>query len=58
MAIKSSINKGLPESLKTVFSNIVPVVRPLIKNVLIPDPNWLVGFSEGESCFLFVFIHL
>ena len=54
VAIKSSLstNKGLPESLKTAFPNIVPVVRPLIKNILIPDPNWLAGFSTGEGCFL------
>jgi len=37
--IKASINKGLSPALKTAFPNIKPVKRPLVANVLIPDPQ-------------------
>ena len=32
VAIKASMNWGLSEELKKAFPNVVPVVRPLIKN--------------------------
>ena len=50
VAIKASINLGLSDALKAAFpaSN----GRPLIIDQKIKDPNWLVGFVEGEGCFL------
>lgn len=27
------------------------VKRPLIENQVIPDPQWVAGFSNGEGCF-------
>lgn len=49
--IRASMNKGLSEDLKNVFSSTSPVIRPIIKFVNIPDPNWFVGFVDGEGCF-------
>ena len=51
MSIKASINKGLTGTLKSIFPNIVPVERPVIKNQIIKSPLWLVGFVDGEGCF-------
>lgn len=50
--IRSSINLGLSDSLKTIFPNTVPVVRPEIANITIPHPEWMAGFVTGEGCFL------
>ena len=52
IAIKASMNLGLSEELKLAFPDVVPVVRPLVENPKILDPNWLAGFSSGEGCFL------
>jgi hypothetical protein len=51
VAIKASINKGLPESLKTAFPHVTSVPRPLVKDTEIKDPYWLAGFVSGEGCF-------
>jgi hypothetical protein len=55
ISLKASMNLGLPESLKTAFPDITPAIRPkrsdedlLNSNI---DPNWMVGFTEGEGCF-------
>ena len=51
VAIKASINNGLPEELKTAFPNTSPKGRPEITLKENPDPNWVAGFAEGECCF-------
>jgi hypothetical protein len=48
----ASLNLGLSDELKTSFSNIVAIKRPLIKNQEILDPYWLGGFASGEACFI------
>jgi hypothetical protein len=55
--IKASMNLGLSRSLtlKTVFPNISPVIRPEVMDYNIKDPNWVVGFTTGEGCF-FVYV--
>jgi len=45
------MNLGLTATLKESFPNITPVLRPLINNQEIQDIHWIIGFSEGESCF-------
>lgn len=52
VAIKASMNKGLSDNLKEDFPTIKPVDRPKVEFKGIPEPNWFVGFSEGEACFL------
>lgn len=51
-SIRASINLGLSDSLNKVFLDIVPVLRPPVVNYEIPNRNWLVGFIEGEGCFM------
>jgi len=51
VAIRSSMNFGLTTSLKEQFPDIIPMLRPVVNNQEIPDIQWFIGFSEGESCF-------
>lgn len=51
VSIKASLNLGLSDQLKTVFCDSLPVLRPVITNKEIPDPNWVSGFVEGDGCF-------
>lgn len=51
VALKASLNKGLSDKLKIVFSDIVPVDRPLVQDQSISDPFWLEGFTTAEGCF-------
>jgi len=44
VAIKASINLGLSDELKEAFPDILPVQRPLVTDIKIQDPNWLVGY--------------
>jgi hypothetical protein len=38
ISIRASMNKGLNGILKSIFPNIVPVKRPIIKNQIIKSP--------------------
>lgn len=49
--IKSVLNLGLTDVLKSAFTNTVPVERPLINTKHIPHPQWVVGFVNGEGTF-------
>lgn len=51
VGIRAAMNNGLSEKQKAVFSDVIPVKRPLVVDQEIQDPNWLAGFSEGEGCF-------
>nr|YP_009574379.1 hypothetical protein [Arthrobotrys musiformis]QBM31497.1 hypothetical protein [Arthrobotrys musiformis]QBM31647.1 hypothetical protein [Arthrobotrys musiformis] len=51
IAIKASLNLGLSEELKKAFPTIVTVLRPVVVNQTIPDPQWVAGFTSGEGCF-------
>ena len=57
VAIKASMNKSLSSKLKDAFPNILPVERPLVLDLPIPDPQWLAGFTSGEGCFSLLFIN-
>ena len=39
ISIKASLNLGISENLKSYFTKITPVERPLVKTTNIPDPN-------------------
>jgi hypothetical protein len=39
VALKASMNMGLSEELKAVFPKIIPIARPLVQNLSIPDPQ-------------------
>ena len=49
--IKASSNKGLSDQLKSAFPKTKPVSRPVVEFSGIPNPHWLVGFTNGEGCF-------
>lgn len=53
VAIKGSINKSLSSKLKEIYS-IIPVKRPLVLDLPVPDPQWLAGFTSGEGCFFVI----
>jgi hypothetical protein len=38
-SIKAVLNNGLTDSLNVAFPDIIPVIRPQVKNQLIPDPH-------------------
>ena len=38
--------------LKLDFSDVIPVIRPLVKNQKIKYPNWLAGFTSADGCFI------
>jgi len=45
------MNLGLSDYLKTAFPDVIPKIRPLVKNKTIADPQWLAGFAAAENCF-------
>lgn len=52
VAIKASMNNGIPDELKSAFLGITPIQRPNVLNCQIKDPDWLAGFTSAEGCFL------
>lgn len=51
IAIKGTLNWGLPDVLKEAFPTIVPVLRPKVELPKQLSPHWLAGFIDGEGCF-------
>lgn len=51
VSIRSSMNKGLTETLKESFPGLTPVDRPSVEVPEIIDPDWIAGFTDGEGCF-------
>ena len=51
LSYKASLNLGLSEELKNMFSNIEAVKRPLIIDKDIPSPYWVAGFTTGDGSF-------
>nr|QBM31582.1 hypothetical protein [Arthrobotrys musiformis] len=49
--IKTSMNLGLSDMLKSEFNEYIPVERPVINTENIPDPYWIAGFVSGEGNF-------
>jgi hypothetical protein len=39
LSIKAVLNNGLTDSLNVAFPDIIPVIRPQVKNQIIPDPH-------------------
>ena len=50
VAIKATMNNGLPEGLKSAFPDLIPVLRPYKEEIIIDSPQWLAGFVSGEGC--------
>ena len=51
MGIKTSINKGLSDSLKLAFPSVIASEKYTEVESKIPNPQWLAGFATGEGCF-------
>lgn len=52
LALKASINLGLPEELNEAFPDIVPALRLNFEHSsIISDLNWFAGFTDAEGCF-------
>ena len=50
--IRASMNKGLSEDSPLALEfEINPVKRPKVNLPEEIDPNWIIGFVEGEGCF-------
>ena len=49
--LRASLNNGLSYNLNLAFPDTIPIVRPLVVDAKIPNPNWLAGFMTGEGCF-------
>uniref|UniRef100_UPI001D032F08 hypothetical protein n=1 Tax=Coccidioides posadasii TaxID=199306 RepID=UPI001D032F08 len=47
LALKSNLNKGLPNELKNAYPNIVPISRPEYKFKGITNPFWIWGFNDS-----------
>lgn len=50
VALKATMNNGLPEGLKAAFPDLIPVLRPYKEEIMINNPQWLAGFVSGEGC--------
>ena len=51
-SLKSILNHGLSDNLKSVFPDLVSVVRPIYTLSLIPlHPLWISGFVTAERSF-------
>lgn len=45
------MNLGLSSNLEDEFPNTKSYPRVSTEFKGIPDPNWLIGFIQGEACF-------
>ena len=60
VAIRASLNWGLPPALGAAFPNTIPYPRPSVSDITIKDTSiakdnrdqWLAGFATAEGCFL------
>jgi len=53
LSLKVGVNRGLSESLKLDFPNIVPIsLTPEDDSSIIINPNLLAGFVDAESSFM------
>ena len=51
VAIRATMNRGLSKMQSKAFPDVVPVERPFGELTKKIDPQWLAGFTSGESCF-------
>lgn len=49
---KAAMNKGLPNSLKEAFFDVIPKNRPLNTSINNLTHGWLAGFTSGEGSFM------
>jgi len=51
--VNIGVSMNLPSSslVRDNFPNTIPVARPLVKDIVIPDPEWIAGFVSGKGSF-------
>lgn len=49
--IRATLNFGLSKELQLMFPETVPVPRPLRETCIIPDTQWMAGFTSAEGNF-------
>ena len=49
--LKVSLNLSISKVIKSCFTKIIPVERPLLKSTSLPDSNWIAGFVSSEGYF-------
>jgi len=49
--LKVSLNLGIFKVIKSYFTKIILVEKPLLKSTSLPDPNWIAGFVSSEEYF-------
>jgi hypothetical protein len=52
VGIRATINTGTSDALRLAFPDISPVLRPVVVDQEIKDPNWVTGFTSGDGSFL------
>ena len=50
-SLKASLNKGLPEIVKSELLDIIPAAKPELNLPSVLNPNWLSGFITAEGSF-------
>lgn len=54
VAIKASLNLGLPDRIKQAFSSVIPVQRPPTLKPVIPHAKWMQGFTTVKGALFYV----
>lgn len=49
--MRSSLNRGSSDDLKTAFPKTISIKRPEVVKQKIPHGEWVVGFTSGEGNF-------
>lgn len=51
VSIRAVMNNGLTDVLLENFTDLILIERPEVELKVIEDPNWIVGFVDGEGSF-------
>jgi hypothetical protein len=51
ISLKSILNSGLSDKLKSIFPNVKSLIRPVHNFDGILNPYWISGFVSAEGCF-------
>jgi hypothetical protein len=54
LSLKAHLNKGLNSKLKSLFPNLLPLIKPqrILPNII--DNHWLSGFTAGDGSFMVI----
>lgn len=52
LSLRANLNTGWSKEIQEAFPDVTPTPRPAFSLQGIYDPQWLVGFVDGEGCFI------